>query len=489
MTHPDSTSSTIFIQLLSDLGEAALVLEGLHILAANDAFCRMTGYRAEELLVLESCLELAALTDRPFLEHRHRQRLANPGGISHAETRIRHRDGQTLDVSVSVKPLLPDVHRYIVLVRDITQQKRNQEDLRRANEQFAIILQGVADGIFAMDGAGDLVYANDAALRFYGFTRAQAELVDWKAQLSRQVAFSEIGGSPIPIDRLPIMRALAGEVVPGQVMDYHFLETGERRVAMVKATPAFDAEGRVRFAIAIVTDLTERTRLDRLKGDFLNAVTHELRTPLTSIKAYAEFLEDELLGSLSPEQHAFIAQLQRGTRQLEVLVDDLLDFARIEAGEFVVRPQPCDAAAIVRQVAEAFDPIAQARELSLTVSAPGAPLEIQADPNRLVQILNNLMSNALKFTPAGGSVSLGLQGADAETTFVVADTGIGIPSEHMPHLFTKFYQAESSLTRNYKGTGLGLPITKALVEAHGGTISVASVPGAGSTFTIRLPHA
>lgn len=484
-----SISSNALIEVLSDLGEAALVAEGVRILGANDVFCRMTGYSSEQLCAIPNYLDLTSSEVRPFLDRRQQARLAQPGELSRYETRLRHKDGHLIDVSVAIRPLRAEGSRCIVLAREISQYKRVEEDLRRAKEQFEIILQGVADGIFAMDGAGNLVYANEAAMRFYNFTSTQANQADWRAHLARQVAYSDLEGLAIPLERLPIMRALAGEVVQGQVMNYVFRETGERRAAMVRATPAFDAAGEVRFAIAIVHDLTERMRLDRLKGDFLNAVTHELRTPLTSIKAYSEFLEDELLGPLSPEQHAFVAQLQRGAHQLELLVDDLLDFARIEAGEFVVRPQPCDASAILRQVAEAFDPIARARELSLTVSAPPARLEVQADPNRLVQILNNLMSNALKFTPAGGSVELALRHAEAETAFVVADTGIGIPPEHMPQLFTKFFQAESSLTRTHKGTGLGLVITKALVEAHRGTISVTSVPGEGSTFTVRLSRA
>ncbi|MBO9540372.1 PAS domain S-box protein [bacterium] len=486
--HPQPIQSTSFIQVLDDLGEAALLVEGVRILSANDAFCRMSGYASEHLLSLSSCLELAPVDEKPLLELRWKQRLAAPGSISRFETRMRHREGHVIHLSVAVKPLLAEGLRCVVLVRDITEQKRIEEALRRANEQFAIILEGVADGIFAIDASGDLIYANEAALRFYNFPHGKANLAEWRAHLAHHVTYSEIDGRPIPFERLPSLRALAGEVVPEHVMNYDFRETGERRVAMVKATPAFDEHGRVRFGIAIVHDLTERMRLERLKGDFLNAVTHELRTPLTSIKAYAEFLEDELLGPLSPEQHAFLAQLQRGAQQLELLVDDLLDYARIEAGEFAVRRQPCDASAILRQVGEAFDPIASARELSLTVSAPPSPLEVLADPNRLVQILNNLLSNALKFTPPGGSVTLSLSQSDTETTFVVADTGIGILAEHLPHLFEKFFQAESSLTRSYKGTGLGLPITKALVEAHQGTISVASTPGEGATFTVHLPH-
>lgn len=475
------------IDVFDDLGEAALIVDGMRIIAANDAYCRLTGYSQDQLCQFPSSIDLATPHERPVLAEVTEQRLAHPPSLGRFETQMRHKDGHAIDLSIAVKPLQGEGRQHLVLVRDITEQKRVEEERRRASEQFEIILQGVADGIFATDGKGDLVYANDAARHFYDFARPEASLADWKAHLAREIAYSDLEGKPIPVDRLPIMRALAGEVVAGDVMNYHFKQSGERRVAMVRATPAFDAEGKVRFAIAIVHDLTERMRLERLKGDFLNAVTHELRTPLTSIKAYSEFLEDELLGPLSPEQHAFVAQLQRGANQLELLVDDLLDYARIEAGQFAVRPQPCDATAVLRQVAEAFEPIARARELTLAVSAPDERLEIQADPNRLVQILNNLMSNALKFTPAGGSVELVVAQAEAETSFVVTDTGIGIPPEHMPHLFNKFFQVESSLTRPYKGTGLGLAITKALVEAHRGSISVTSVPGQGSTFTVRLP--
>jgi signal transduction histidine kinase len=269
---------------------------------------------------------------------------------------------------------------------------------------------------------------------------------------------------------------------------------------LFKATP-FIEDGEVRMAIIITQNLTERVRLeerlrrqlkeletlDRLKSDFLSVVTHELRTPLTSIKGYAEFLEDGIGGELGAQQLNFLHQIQDSTVQLEALVDDLLDLARLEAGRFTLRLQSVEAVALSRQVLDSFMPQASERQLELTLEAPEPPLVVEADPTRLRQILNNLLSNALKFTPEGGRVSLVLHQVESQLELAVSDTGIGIAQENLPRLFTKFYQVEGSHTRQYKGTGLGLAITKGLVEAHHGSIRAESKLGLGTTIRIRLP--
>ncbi|MFP5502885.1 MAG: sensor histidine kinase, partial [Candidatus Sericytochromatia bacterium] len=308
-------------------------------------------------------------------------------------------------------------------------------------------------------------------------------------------------GSPVPEEDLPTQRALRGDTVIGRALRYRTAPEAEERMILVSASPVVE-DGEVRLVITIYHDLTERIRLenqlkaqleelkqvDRLKSEFLSVVTHELRTPLTSIKGYAEFLEDEIGGPLTPEQGDFVRQLQFSAGQLETLVDDLLDLARLEAGRFTLRLAPVDAAAIVRQVAETFQPQAKEERLALVVKAPDRPVPIQADARRLIQVLNNLMSNALKFTPAGGNVCLSLIEARDEIHFEVTDTGIGVAPEHQGKLFTKFFQVDGALNRAYKGTGLGLPITKGLVEAHGGRVEVASAPGEGTTFTVVLPR-
>lgn len=229
--------------------------------------------------------------------------------------------------------------------------------------------------------------------------------------------------------------------------------------------------------------------LDRLKSEFVNAVSHELRTPLTSIMGYAEFLEDQIGGRLSADQHTFVYHIQDGTRRLQQLVDDLLDFARLEAGTFRLVLRPADLNQIVRAVIDSLRPQVQRRSLELLADLPRESTVMEVDPGRIEQVLINLVNNAIKFTPAGGRISVGLRAQTGQIRLTVTDTGIGIPPDHLAKLFQKFYQVDPSSTRRQGGAGLGLSIAKGLVEAHGGQIGVESEVGKGSTFWITLPMA
>lgn len=227
--------------------------------------------------------------------------------------------------------------------------------------------------------------------------------------------------------------------------------------------------------------------LDRLKTEFVNTVSHELRTPLTSIRGFSEFLEDEIGGPLSADQHAFVAQIQEGSIRLQQIVDDLLDFARLEAGTFRLVLREVDLSVQIREALSSLQPQAKAAALLLEAELPDAPLRVHLDPHRIAQVLINLLNNAVKFTPPGGRIAVRVAREGAGYRVEVRDSGIGIAPENLVHLFQKFYQVEPSLTREFGGAGLGLSISKVLVEAHGGRIGVESAPGEGSTFWFSLP--
>jgi PAS domain S-box-containing protein len=246
-------------------------------------------------------------------------------------------------------------------------------------------------------------------------------------------------------------------------------------------------EQRVRERTAELESAYERLKeLDHLKSNFVNSVTHELRTPLTSIVGYTEFLEDEIGGSVTPMQREFVSQIERGARRLEYLLNDLLDFARLEAGTFTLKLEPASFAAKVREVVESLKPQVEEARLSLEVSLPEDPLTLWMDPQRISQVLINLIGNAIKFTPPGGRIQVRARVEQARLRCEVEDTGPGIAPEDLPRLFQRFRQLEAGVTMG-KGTGLGLSISKALVEAHGGTIGVYSELGKGSTFWFELP--
>lgn len=233
-------------------------------------------------------------------------------------------------------------------------------------------------------------------------------------------------------------------------------------------------------------ELRQAQELDRLKTNFVSAVSHDLRAPLTSILGYSEFLEEEIGGKLSPSQRNYVEQIGKGTRRMEHLLDDLLDFARIDAGTFALRVQPTDLAEQIRDIADSLKPQLAAANLALEVVVPPAPLVAELDAPRIERVLINLLNNAIKFTPAEGTIRVKAVRTDAGVSCEVADTGIGIAAEDLPRLFQPFSQLEGGLHRG--GAGLGLSISKTIVEAHGGSIEVQSEVGQGSVFVLRFPE-
>jgi PAS domain S-box-containing protein len=238
-------------------------------------------------------------------------------------------------------------------------------------------------------------------------------------------------------------------------------------------------------AVQRTVELEQAKELDRLKNGFVNAVSHELRTPLTSILGYAEFLEDHVGGSLSHTQEEFVHQIQESAGRLSRLVDDLLDFARIDAGTFQLKRETLDLAPKIREIVASFRPQSSAADQVLSLTLPEQPLMANVDANRIGQVLTNLLSNALKFTPREGHIDVRALLTPEGVRVEVEDSGEGIPADDLPRLFHRFSQLESGMRKG--GTGLGLSISKALVEAHGGTIGVSPVRPHGALFWFTLP--
>jgi len=231
--------------------------------------------------------------------------------------------------------------------------------------------------------------------------------------------------------------------------------------------------------------------LAEMREEFLAVTTHDLRSPLTVISGVISFFTSGRLGELSPEQKNMVSMMERNTQNLIELVNDLLDAAKLESGSLQLELADVDLPALVHEICEPFEQIV--REKGLTLKQEDAPADlppVRADRPKLRRAVVNLLSNALKFTPTGGSVTVSVErvGGDA-VRLSVTDTGVGIAADDLPSLFDKFEQARHRATRGEKGTGLGLYITRQLVELHGGTISVESEVGRGSTFSFTLPIA
>lgn len=225
----------------------------------------------------------------------------------------------------------------------------------------------------------------------------------------------------------------------------------------------------------------------RLKTEFISMVSHELRTPLTNIQGYVELLLDETDGPINDTQREYLEIVLDNCKRLIAIANDLLDISRIEAGNLRLTKTRLRLQELVDEAVRSLYPQFQAKNLRLTLDLAPQPLWIWADRERMIQVLNNLLSNACKYTPAGGSVTVRAFPDNGRALVEVSDTGIGIPEQDLERIFEKFYRAENSRQEATYGTGLGLPIAKSLVELHDGSISVTSKLGKGSTFRVQLP--
>lgn len=233
---------------------------------------------------------------------------------------------------------------------------------------------------------------------------------------------------------------------------------------------------------------TQLLALDRLKDEFMSVVSHEFRTPLTSIQGYLELVLEDGSETLDPEQLSYLEVVERNVSRLQNLVEDLLFVARLEQGSLEIHPEKVDLGLLLADATATAQPAAAAKDVELELSAP-EHVAVRVDRVRIAQLLDNLVSNAVKFTPTGGRVLIAVESSSDAVAVQVSDTGVGIPNDELPQLFTRFFRASTAQSNQIPGTGLGLRISQSIAQAHGSRILVESALGEGTTFTFELPLA
>lgn len=268
----------------------------------------------------------------------------------------------------------------------------------------------------------------------------------------------------------------------------HFTKDDLHLAALVAEQAAAVIEN-ARLYKRVREDVKELKRLNDVKSQFLGMVSHDLLSPISSVEGFVGLLlrEDAEVGPLTERQRNFLALCGKSLGRVTSLIDDLLDHSRIEAGAVKMRMEPLELGDILEAARRDHAAQAEEKKISLTADSPADPIGVTADPLRLRQVLDNLVRNALKFTPGGGSVSLSVRLQGAEAVVSVKDTGIGLSEHERIKVFDRYYQVEKDASKRARGAGLGLAICKSLVEHHGGRIWVDSVPGRGSDFQFSLP--
>ena len=426
----------------------------------NPAFESVLGYSIGELVTVPF-VDLVHPDDRAATLAE-MQRLRDGETTLYFENRYLRKDGTVRWLAWTASPATEEGTIYAA-ARDITQTKLVEHELRRSEARTRSIIDNALGALITTNECGAIESVNPAAERIFGYTAAEMigrTVGEFFDRFDSAAALGRVTECPA--------RRKDGETFPCEVSLFEFYADDDQR----------------RYA-AHILDVSERHVVDQMKKEFISTVSHELRTPLTSIRGSLGLLASGVMGELPPDARGMIAIAERNSVRLISLINDILDFDKLENGKMEMDRRPTPLHRILAHAIESISAVAVQDGVGIELHAPDAL--VLGDEERLLQVTVNLLSNAVKYSERGGVVSVHAT-ADGEAMRIeVRDRGRGISPELQTKLFQRFQRADSSDSRTKPGTGLGLAICKAIVDQHGGTIGVASREGEGSTFWFRIP--
>ncbi|MGB6679688.1 MAG: PAS domain-containing sensor histidine kinase [Candidatus Bathyarchaeia archaeon] len=462
----------------------------------NKSLCKMMGYPKEEM-VGKYFWDFLAIEDKKKIVPKFWNAWRQPHKKLYLEFKGYRKNNDVIHMASSPTLFMfkSKIAGFNAIITDITPQKKLEEELRqysagledmveektaelaRSKQFIEDTIESVPDLMYLKDKDGKFVFANDAYCKFHG--KPKKGIIGKTVYDLYQKNFAEDfvkhdetvfeKGEAIVTPDIPLIDAKGNQII----------------IQTIKA-PLKDDKGQVTHLIGIARDITERKQLEKMKDQFISAVTHELQTPLVSIKAYIDYPLTGKMGPLSENMKSNLKIVKRNTDRLLQLTGELLDLRRMELGRLELNKEDLDYQEIIKNCLEEVKPLFEEKQQILNIQLPHGQLNIQADKIRLSQILMNLLSNANKFTPEEGGISVIVEDTNGEIRTKISDSGIGIRKEDIKRIFEPFSSIKKPTY--IKGTGLGLSVTKGLVEAHRGRIKVNSQgEGKGTTFTFNLP--
>ena len=357
----------------------------------------------------------------------------------------------------------------------ITIRQQYQETLAQ-KERTEAVVRSMAEGLVVVNDKGEVVFLNPAAEKLLGVNQKDKIGKSLSDDLSDEQLVSLVKGQPGRDDLEVELSAKQDQT---------------KRVVRSSNAVIQDENGKTVGMVSVLTDVTKQRELDRMKTDFVSGVTHELRTPIVAIQHSLGVVLNQATGELSDPQRNFLGIAQRNLERLSGMINELLDLAKLEARKVELKPQRVPIQQVVQRVHESLEAWAGSKGIRLERRLPEQALELTCDPGRIEQVLTNLVGNAIKFTPKGGTVMMEAtpRGSPGGVEVAVQDTGVGIAKDDIPKLFKKFQQVGNHTPSTIQGTGLGLAIAREIVELHGGRIWVESEKGQGARFIFALPSA
>ncbi|HEX2853370.1 MAG TPA: PAS domain S-box protein [Opitutaceae bacterium] len=495
---PAPPSPDVLLASIIDSSDDAIVSKDLNgiITSWNKSAERIFGYTRDEAIGRSVTMLLPP--GREAEEQGILERIRRGERVDHFETVRQRKNGQLVDVSVTISPMR-DASGQIVgaskIARDITGQKSGD----RAGLLLAAIVSSSDDAIVSKNLDGIITSWNAGAERIFGYTAEEA--------VGRPVLML------VPVDRKDEEPKILSRLRKGERVD-HFetirvRKNGEHFHVSLTISPVKDLTGAIMGASKIARDISDFKRIsaereqlleseraaraqaehaNRMKDEFVSTVSHELRTPLNAIVGWTQVLKESVQGAEDLMRGVEI--IERNARIQAQLIDDLLDLGRISTGKLALDIASIEPGAVVQEAIASIQPTADLKRIRIKTVLDSVRGTIMGDKQRLLQVVWNLMSNAIKFTPSGGSVVITVTRVNSHLEISVSDNGRGIGPDFLPHVFERFRQADSSTTRQHGGLGIGLALVKQLVELHGGQVHAESAgEGKGATFTVSLPVA
>ena len=454
----------------------------------NGAACRMLRLPRERI-VGQLIWSFVAPEEIDRLRRAKEDLLADRSQVS--DWTMRCGDGSWIVVEVNTK-ILSD-GRWEAFVRDITERRHNETELERIRESdrrryadeaarrgwLMSIIDQMPEGVILLNDKGGIEAMNQAVL---SLSSSDTNAVD-VAGLPNMFEVRRADGSAVSSDEYLVTRALTrGEITTDQEMQIR-LKDGRSVPIMASAAPVRDSAGRITGAVAVVRDITALKELERLREEWASIIAHDLRQPVAAISLTAESLLGPRKTQLSPQERRAFERIRSASSRLGRMIEDLLDFSRIEAKRLSVHPHEVDFCAIIEAVVESH------HETNAIRLAGEPELHVSVDPDRVHQVLDNLISNAVKYGRPGAEIRIEWLNRGEQLEVVVTNQGAGIPAEELPQLFSRFGRTRGARAHRTPGIGLGLYIARGLVEAHGGRIWAESVPGQSTSFHLTLPMA
>jgi|GEM_PF-3232973 len=465
------------------------------VLTFNEAAEKALGYRASEVIgkhTPQRWLKDSEIEDKARqLSEKTGRRVSTAlelftaatlsAGNNEGEWTFVHKDGHEFPVWLAVNPLRDEdgeLSGFLGIIRDMTEAKAQEHALIESEQTFRLAMENASIGMALVAPEGNWLKVNSALCELIGYSPEELLSIDFQSVTHPEDLEKDLG---------LVRQVLAGEI-PSYTMEKRYIRKGGTHIwVLLNVSLVRDGDGEPNYFVAQIQDITERKHIETLKNEFVSTVSHELRTPLTSIRGALSLVSSGAAGALPEKAERLIQIAHKNGDRLIHIINDILDIEKIESGRLEIELKSVPVNPFLEQALEANAAYGDKFDVEFTFEpAEGAP-EVRADPDRLMQIMANLLSNAAKFSPKSAGVEVVAEDLGDTVRISVHDHGIGIPDEFRDKIFEKFAQADNSDTRRHEGTGLGLSITRKLVQMMGGEIDFTSVPYQGTTFFFDLP--